>query len=64
MTAHESSTEERFPVVFVHCRFRILRMKHFFIFCAIHSSQHYWRVVLMLYSRYSESKLSERPIDI
>lgn len=36
-------------------------MKHFFIFYAFHSSQHYWRMVLISYSFCSSgSKLSER----
>lgn len=62
MTSHKSSTKGRqTSSICVHCRFRILGMKHFFIFYDIHLSQYHWRMVLNLYSFYSSrSKLSER----
>lgn len=61
MTSHKSSTRGRQDsVAFVHYGFKVLGMKHFFIFYVIYSLWRYWRVVLILYSFWnSGSHLSE-----
>ena len=47
-------------MAFVHYGFKVLGMKHFFIFYVVYSLWRYWRVVLILYSFWnSGSHLSE-----